>query len=109
MKLRYIAPKEGAQLSFDMLAIPADAPHRSEAMELINFLLKPDVMAGITNQVRYPNAIPASTVGIKPDILNDPGIYPPQSVRDRFFTIGAVPPDAVRARSRMWARLKSGG
>ncbi len=109
IQIRYIVPKEGAQLAFDMLAIPADALHKSEAMELINFLLKPDVMAGITNQVRYPNAIPISNSSIKPDILNDPGIYPPQSVRDRFFTIGAVPPEATRARSRMWARLKSGG
>ena len=43
-----------------MLAVPKDAPHAADAMQLINFLLQPDVMAAITNKVRYANAVPAS-------------------------------------------------
>ena len=106
--VRYIAPKEGAPLAFDMLAVPADAPHKAEAMKLINFLLQPDVMAAITNKVSYPNAVPASKPMIKPEILNNPSIYPPASAQAKFFTVGPVPPDAARARSRMWLRLKAG-
>ncbi|MCX7383192.1 MAG: extracellular solute-binding protein [Alphaproteobacteria bacterium] len=109
VKLRYIAPQEGAQLWFDMLAIPKDAPHPAEALEFINFILRPDVMAGITNQVRYPNAIPATAKDIAPDIAGDPGVYPPAEQRARFFTIGPVPPEAARARSRLWARFKGNG
>lgn len=108
VKLRYVAPKEGAQLWFDMLAIPADAPHPAEAHELVNFLLRPAIMAGITNQVRYPNAVPASAPMIRPEVASDPAVTPPAELRARFFTIAAVPPDAARARSRMWARFKSG-
>jgi putrescine transport system substrate-binding protein len=106
--VRYVAPKEGAPLAFDMLAVPADAPHKAEAMKLINFLLQPDVMAAITNKVSYPNAVPASKPMIKPEILNNPSIYPPASVAANFFTVGPVPPDIARARSRMWLRLKAG-
>jgi putrescine transport system substrate-binding protein len=106
--IRYVAPKEGAQLWFDMLAIPADAPHPAEAHAFINFLLRPEVIAGITNQVRYANAVPASSGSIKPDILADPSIYPPPATAARFFTVGAVPAEAARARSRMWTRFKSG-
>jgi putrescine transport system substrate-binding protein len=91
-----------------MLAIPADAPHPVEAHAFIDFLLRPAIMAGITNQVRYPNAVPASAAGIRPEVAADPAINPPADVRARFFTIKAVPQDAARARARMWARFKSG-
>jgi putrescine transport system substrate-binding protein len=77
-------------------------------MAFIDFVLRPEVMAGITNQVHYPNAVPASAQGIEADIRNDPGVYPPAEVRARFFTIGPVPPEAARARARMWARFKAG-
>jgi putrescine transport system substrate-binding protein len=107
-QIRYVAPREGAQLWFDMLAIPKDAPHPAEALAFIDFLLQPDMMAGITNHVRYPNAVPASRPGVEPAIAGDPGIYPPPESVKNFFTIGAVPEDAARARSRMWARFKAG-
>jgi len=106
--LRYVAPKEGAQLSFDMLAIPKDAPHPDDALTFINFILAPDVMAGITNAVRYPNAVPASRPMIHRDIADDPGIYPSAAALESFFTVGPVPADATRARGRMWARFKAG-
>ncbi|HVY16798.1 MAG TPA: polyamine ABC transporter substrate-binding protein [Rhodopila sp.] len=109
VQVRYVAPKEGAQLAFDMLAVPADAPHKADAMALVNFLMQPDVMAAITNKVRYPNAVPASDALINPAILNDPSIYPPAAAQAHFFTVGPVPPAAARARSRMWLRLKAGG
>jgi len=106
--VRYVAPKQGAQLAFDMLAIPTDAPHPENAERFINFILQPDVMAGITNAVSYPNAVPASDTMIRKDILDDPAIYPPATVQKQFFTIDAVPQTAERARTRMWARFKAG-
>ncbi len=105
--VRYIAPKEGAELTFDMLAVPADAPHPAEAMQFINFLLQPDVMAAITNQVHYPNAVPASRDLIAPEVRDDPNVYP-DTASPRFFTVKATPQSADRQRTRMWARFKAG-
>ena len=104
----YVAPREFAQLWFDMLAIPKDAPHAADANTFINFLLQPKIMAAITNKVRYPNAIPASQKFIQPDILANPNIYPPPEAQARFFTIHAPSQEAERARTRMWARFKAG-
>lgn len=104
----YIAPKEGSQLGFDMLTIPSDAPHPDIALQFINFLLQPEVMAGITNKTRYANGVPASRQWIHPDILNDPSIYPPDAAMAAFFTNGPVPLAAARQRTRMWARFKAG-
>jgi putrescine transport system substrate-binding protein len=108
VSLRYVAPKEGAEVTFDTLAIPADAPHPAEALAFIDFLWQPDVMAGITNFVRYPNAVPASDPMIDPAIRNDPGIYPPPSVMANLFETGPVAPDVARVRGRMWARFRAG-
>jgi putrescine transport system substrate-binding protein len=108
LRIQYVAPQEGAQLWFDMLAMPTDAPHPDEALAFIAFMLQPKIIAGVTNQVRYANAVPASNAFIHPDILDDAGIYPPPAALDRFFTIGAVPQSAERLRNRLWARFKAG-
>jgi putrescine transport system substrate-binding protein len=106
--VRYVAPKEGAEIGFDMLAIPADAPHKEEALAFINFVLRPEVMAGITNFVRYPNAVPATRALVKPELLADTDVFPTEKQIAGFFTIGPVPQNAERARTRMWARFKAG-
>jgi putrescine transport system substrate-binding protein len=108
VKVEYVVPKEGAQVAFDMLAIPADAPHPDAALAFINFLLQPPVMAGITNVTRYPNAVPASLPLIKPAIADNPSIFPTPAQMASFFTVGPVPQSAERPRSRMWARFKAG-
>ncbi|MGG5821515.1 polyamine ABC transporter substrate-binding protein [Falsiroseomonas sp. HW251] len=104
----YVAPKEGAQLWFDLMAIPADAPNPGNAEAFINFLLQPEVMAAITAHVRYPNGVPASRALVPAEVANDPAVFPTEAQRASFFTIGPVPQAAERARSRMWARFKAG-
>lgn len=106
--VQYVAPREGAQLWFDLLAIPADAPNAENAHAFINFLLQPDVMAAITAHVRYPNGVPASRALVPAEVRNDPAVFPTEAMRAGFFTIGPVPQAAERARSRMWARFKAG-
>lgn len=103
-------PSEGAVVNVDVMAIPADAPHPDDAMAFINFLLRPDVMAAISTETGYANAVPASLDLIDPDIRTDPVIFPPESVRKTLFP--APPPanrDYNRARRQAWARLRASG
>src|SRR5262249_3583948 len=53
--IAYAIPKEGAQLGTDMMAIPADAAHPQNALLFIDYILRPEVIAAITNTVGYPN------------------------------------------------------
>ena len=108
VSVTYVAPKEGSQIGFDMLAIPSDAPHKEAALAFIDFVLRPDIMARITDATRYPNAIPATRALVRPDLLNDPNVFPTDAVMQRFFTIGPSTPAADRARTRLWARFKAG-
>jgi len=58
-----------------------DAPHVAEAHEFINYMLRPDVIAKVTNDTHYPNENPASRPFVNPSILNDPTLYPPPELR----------------------------
>jgi putrescine transport system substrate-binding protein len=107
--VEYVAPKEGAEIGFDMMAIPADAAHKDEALSFINFVLRPEMMARITDATLYPNAVPATRALVRPALLSDPTVFPDQALMARFFTIGPSSPTADRARTRMWSKFKAGG
>jgi putrescine transport system substrate-binding protein len=108
-KIAFHVPKEGAMMSVDMLGTPADAPHPQNAQRFIDYLLRPGVIADITNAVWYPNPnLPATTL-VKPEIGNDPAVYPPEEIRRRLYVDLPAPAAYERARTRTWTRLKSGG
>jgi putrescine transport system substrate-binding protein len=106
--IEYVTPKEGVQLWFDMLTIPAGAPDPEAAHAFINFVLEPEVMAGITNYVNYGNAVPASLDLIDEAVRTNPAVFPPAAARERMFTVQAVSPQADRLRTRAWTRIKTG-
>jgi len=107
--IRYIVPREGAEIGFDMLTIPADAPHKEAALTFIDFVLRPEIMARITDATHYPNAIPATRALVQPALLADPNTFPSDVQMQAFFTIGPATQSADRARTRLWSRFKAGG
>lgn len=108
VKVGYKIPKEGAGSFFDMLAIPADAKNVDNAHVFLNYLLKPEVMASITDYVRFPNGNAAATPLVAEDIRTDPGIYPSQDVMKKLYTFPDLDPKVQRAMTRSWTKIKSG-
>ena len=108
VEIAFRVPREGAQMSIDMLGIPADAPHPDNAHRFIDYILRPEVIAAITNAVSYPNPNLAATPFVRPEIRDDPGIYPPDAVRRLFYIDRPAPRAYERARMRAWNRMKSG-
>jgi putrescine transport system substrate-binding protein len=107
-KIGYSIPKEGANLWFDMLAIPTDAANVDNAHKLINYLLRPEVIAPITNYVAYANPNDPAQALVDEAIRTDPAIYPSQEVIDNLY-IGQIRPLKVqRVMTRAWTRVKSG-
>jgi putrescine transport system substrate-binding protein len=104
----YAIPKEGAQMFFDNLAIPKDAPHPTEALAFIDFLLRPDVAAKNSDMVAYANGNLASQKLIEKKVLDDPGIYPSADTMSRLYIVEARPPQAQRLINRIWTRVKTG-
>jgi len=109
IKLAYHIPVEGGVVNFDMLAIPADAPHVRNAHAFINFLLRPDIAARNTNFLKYPNGDdPAQEPALDPDVRNEPGVYPPPGVRAKLLPEHVKSPQFTRLLNRMWTRFKTG-
>jgi putrescine transport system substrate-binding protein len=104
----YAIPKEGAQLWFDNLAIPKDAPDTDEALALINYLLKPEVAARNTNFISYANGNLASQQFIDKAILNDRTVYPDAATFAKLYTISAHDQKTQRLINRLWTRIKTG-
>jgi putrescine transport system substrate-binding protein len=104
----YAIPKEGAQLWFDNLAIPKDAPDVAEAHALINYLLKPEVAAKNTNFIAYANGNLASQKFVDHAILNDRTIYPDAATMAKLYTITAHDQKTQRLINRLWTRIKTG-
>ena len=108
VEIGYAIPKEGAQMFFDNLAIPADAQHVAEAHELINYLYRPDVAARNSDFLSYANGNLASQKLVDPKILNDKNIYPDDATLKKLFVITARDPATQRIINRLWTRVKTG-
>ncbi|MBA1272982.1 extracellular solute-binding protein [Stutzerimonas azotifigens] len=104
----YNIPNEGAGSFFDMLAVPADAKNVESAHAFLDYLMKPEVMAAITDYVQFPNANAAATPLVDESIRNDPGIYPSAEVAKKLYTFPDLDPKTQRAMTRSWTKIKSG-
>jgi putrescine transport system substrate-binding protein len=106
--IAYAIPKEGAQLWFDNLAIPRDAPDAAEAHALVDYLLRPEVAAKNTNYISYANGNLASQKFIDKAILDDRTIYPDDATMAKLYTITAHDQKTQRLINRLWTRIKTG-
>lgn len=108
IKLAYMVPKEGSFLGLDAVAVPADAPHYQNALLFLNYLMRPDVIAGITNFVHYANSNPAADHLVQEAIRNDPVTYPPEQDLAHLLPMEAKTDQGLRAITRTWSRFVGG-
>ena len=101
----YNVPKEGSQLWFDLLVMPSKARNKDGAYQLLNYLMKSEVAAANTNFLQYANPVLTSTPFIEPELLKDPGLYPPKSVLKRLTIQPPMPVDVEAEMKRIWAKL----
>jgi len=104
----YVAPKEGTQMWFDQMAIPADAPHIEEAHEFLNFIMEPEVIAKATNYVYFANGNLASQEFIDEEVLEDTAIYPDDEAKKTLFTHLPYDSRTQRLVTRLWTKVVTG-
>ena len=106
--IAYVIPKEGGNLWFDMLAIPRDATNVKEAHAFINYLLKPEVIAKVSDSVGYANPNPKAGELMDQAVRTDEAVYPTQAVVDKLYVNSELPPKIQRLMTRSWTKIKSG-
>lgn len=103
-KIVYVIPKEGALMGYDMLAIPRDAANAENAHIFLNYLMRPEVIAKISNYIRYANANKDATELVDKEITSNPGIYFDDSVLNRMHIV--VPPIKMeRLMTKEWNKV----
>ncbi len=108
VEIGYSIPKEGTEMWFDMMAIPKDAKNVENAHIFINYLLRPDVIAKISNYVQYANGNSASLAMVADEVKNNPAIYPDEATMAKLWTLKVMPADIERVMTRVWTKVKTG-
>jgi putrescine transport system substrate-binding protein len=103
-----LIPSTGGLLFFDVMIIPADAPRPGNAQKFINYILRPEVHAGLTNKVFYANPNPASKPFVKPEVASNPTVFLSPADMARMVAPDAINNDLRRLMTRTFTSFKTG-
>jgi putrescine transport system substrate-binding protein len=106
--IRYNIAKEGGIMFFDMLAIPADAPHPKNAHLFINYLMRPEVAAKNATAVHFATTNSTALGLIDPSVYNDRNVYPNDAQKTHLHPNISHSMTYVRELNRTWTRFKTG-
>jgi putrescine transport system substrate-binding protein len=105
--IQALVPKTGSTLFFDSMAIPADAPHPLNAHLFINYILRPEVHASLTNKVFYANPNKASLKFVKKDVADNPTIFLTADEMSHMTVPDTVPQEIRRVQTRTFTTFKA--
>jgi putrescine transport system substrate-binding protein len=105
--LAFTVPREGANRTYSSWLMPQGAQHVDEAYAFLNYLLRPEVIAAVTNDIYYGNDNRESRPFVRPEILADPTIYPPADMEARLYPSLEAGVELERLRTRTWTRVKT--
>jgi len=106
-EVAYRIPKEGTLVWQDNLAIPKDAPHPEAARAFIEFMLRPESVAELTNTLFFATANQAATPLVDEAVRNDPDIFPKVDIRARLYADQSMSLKDMRQRTRLWTTFRS--
>ncbi len=103
-----LIPKTTATLLFDTMAIPNDAPHPNNAHLWINYIMRPEVHASLTNKVFYANPNAAALKFVKKDLAENKTIYLSDEDKKRMTVPEPYSSDIRRTMTRIYTKFKTG-
>lgn len=109
VEVQALLPSTGGLLFFDNLALPKDAAHPGNAYAFINYFLRPEVSASLTNELGYPTANKASVALVAPDMSRDPTVFPDAANFQKMVPPGSFTNEARASMSTVFTRFKKGG
>ncbi|WP_346837506.1 extracellular solute-binding protein [Microbulbifer sp. SAOS-129_SWC] len=104
-EIRYIMPKEGFPLWIDTVAMPANAPHKDAAYKLMEYLLRPKVIAEISNETQFANANTEARQYVDETLRANPIVYPDPQALGNTWSPEATDPGVLALRHKLWDRI----
>jgi putrescine transport system substrate-binding protein len=106
--IQALVPKTGATLFFDSMAIPRDAKNVENAHLFINYILRPEVHASLTNKVFYANPNAASLKFVKKDVADNKSIFLEPAAMKSMVAPDALPQPIRKIQTRTFTTFKTG-
>ena len=106
--IQALIPKTGGVVFFDTMVIPADAAHPGNAHKFINYILRPEVHASLTNKVFYANPNKESRKFVKPEVANNPTVFVSEADMRRMALPDSINNDIRRTMTRLYTSFKTG-
>lgn len=106
--IQALIPSTSATLFFDVMAIPVDAPHPNNALIWMNYIMRPEVHASLTNKVFYANPNAASTKFVKKEIAENKTVFLSDADKKRMTSPEVVNSDIRRLMTRIYTQFKTG-
>ena len=107
-EIQTLLPATGGLIFFDNLAIPKDAKRPNNAHAFINYFLRPEVSASLTNELGYATANKASLANVKPDIAKDPAVFPDAANLQKMVPPNSFSNEARQSLSQVFTLFKKG-
>jgi spermidine/putrescine transport system substrate-binding protein len=104
--LDYVIPKEGTYMWVDCLALMRGSRHRADTLQLIDYLLEPQVAASNADFVRYASPNEKACPFVDPILRKDPRVYPPKKQMDALMLHHVLDPEQSELWNETWADVK---
>lgn len=105
-KISYAIPAEGSMRWVDNMCIPIGAPHKDLAEEFMNYALEPEVSAAISNAVEFATPNRAALPFVRPELRDNPLIYPPPEVMKKLYFLQDLGTAGDRLWNDVWEQVK---
>jgi putrescine transport system substrate-binding protein len=106
--IQALIPSTTAVLFFDSMAIPTDAPHPNNALIWMNYIMRPEVHASLTNKVFYANPNINSLKYVTKEVVENKTVFLTEEDKKRM-----TPPEPVsglirKVEARTFTQFKTG-
>ena len=107
-KIEVLLPKTGGLIFFDSLAIPKDAKHPKNAAAFVDYYLRPEVSATLTNELSYATANKASIAKVSPLIAANETVFVDAENMDKMVSPSSFSNEARASMSNVYTLFKKG-
>ncbi len=107
-EIQVLLPKTGGLIFFDSLAIPKDAQHPQNAAAFIDYFLRPEVSASLTNELTYATANKAALVKVTPEIAENKTVFVDVENMEKMISPSSFSNEARESMSNVYTKFKKG-
>ncbi len=108
-KLEFVYPNDGFEIWVDNFAILKNSPHKDNAYLFLNYLMRADVAATVSQAIHYSTTNLAAKNLLPIAVRNNPALYPPSDILKKGEFQTDISDKTFASLERYWERLKIGG